>query len=240
MLPCGTSFIQGPLPHFRVDISNLTSLIQASWKAAEKFPPISVYFWIHRDHLPSFWKHVLRQRGIFSSLQPFLEQKCCWRWEGAWGSWGTRAQHGQGLPVTTDSVHYFWFSKGRKIRDTNLHTPLRRTIKRAEDILERLQILLCPALSTAGCLQNVLHVLLVYTPVLIYSMTLMSYHRAMTQFGQNFQKSEPAAPLCHLPLLTFVPALLRSWNADDTTPWGFLSSPFPAGLSSIKWQSHQN
>lgn len=104
------------------------------------------------------------------------------------------------LPVPSDSVHYFGFSKGRKIRDTNLHTPLRRTIKRAEDILERLQMLLCPALGTAGCLQNLLHVLLAYAPVLIYSVTLMSYHRAMTAFKQNFQKSEPAAPLCHLPI----------------------------------------
>lgn len=143
------------------------------------------------------------------------------------------------LPATSDSVLYFWSSKGRKIRDTNLHTPLRRTIKRAEDILERLQILLCPALSTAGCLQNMLRVLLAYAPVLICSMTLMSYHRAMTQFKQNFQKSEPAAPLCHLPLLTFVPALLRSLTAGDTTLWGFLTSPLTAELSTIKWQSQQ-
>lgn len=76
-------------------------------------------------------------------------------------------------------------------------------------------MLLCPALSTAGCLQNMLHVLLDCAPVLIYSVTLMSYHRAMTLwnsvlFEQNFQKSEPAVPLCHLSLLTFVPALLRS------------------------------
>lgn len=60
-------------------------------------------------------------------------------------------------------------------------------------------MLLCPALGTAGCLQNLLCVLLPYTPVLIYSLTLMSYHMAMIQFKQNFQKSEPAAPLCHLP-----------------------------------------
>lgn len=155
-----------------------------------------------------------------------------------WGSWspagtGTHAQRGWGLPVTSDSVHYFWFSKGGKIRDTNLHTPLRRTIKRAEDILERLQILLCPALSTVGCLQNMLPVLLPYAPVLIYSMTLMSDHRAMTLFKQNFQKSEPATPHCPCPLSSWPLCLPHSGVQMQVTPPREVSLPTPSLQSRI-------
>lgn len=230
MFPCGTSFIQG------------------------HFPPISGYFWIQGHHGPTCWKHVPQQgegfsppwgphsgRGAAGGEKSLVRRP--------WGSWtltGTGmcpAWLGTAwLPVTSDSVHYFCTSKGRKIRDTNLHTPLRGTIKRAEDILERLQILLCPALSTVGCLQNMLHVLLAYTPVLIYGVTLVSYHRAMTQFKQNFQRLEPAAPLCHLFLSTFVPALPRSLNADDTTLGVFLTSPSLQSWAALNGciKSHQN
>lgn len=247
MLPCGTPSIQGQLPHSKVDLSSPDpSILEGSRKAPTHF---SVFLdpWTSSANLLE-----AAERGISSSLQPLLGQRCCrgWAEPGEEEAWGSEAHRDRDtcsawlgtawLPVTSDSVHYFWFSKGRKIRDTNLHTPLRRTIKRAEDILERLQMLLCPAPSTAGCLQNMLHVLLAYAPVLIYRLTLMSYHMAMTtQFKQNFQKSEPATPLCHLPLLTFVPALLRSLNADDTTPWGFVNSLLTAELSSIKWQCHR-
>lgn len=41
------------LPHSKMDTSNPTALTQGSWKAVEKFPPISVDFWIKGHNLPT-------------------------------------------------------------------------------------------------------------------------------------------------------------------------------------------
>lgn len=235
-VPMWNSFLQAQLPHSKVDLSNPTAPIAAPRRQRRNSHPFHCWTQPAGSTCCSTGRDFLLPAAL-PGAEVVLEVSRALGKEG-WGSWspagtGTHAQRGWRLPVTSDSVHYFWFSKGGKIRDTNLHTPLRRTIKRAEDILERLQILLCPALSTVGCLQNMLPVLLPYAPVLIYSMTLMSDHRAMTLFKQNFQKSEPAAPHCPCPLASWPLCLPHSGVQMQVTPPREVSLPTPSLQSRI-------
>lgn len=77
--------------------------------------------------------------------------------------------------------------------------PPRRTIKRAEDILERLKIPLPPSCSQPCSVHvedRTLHVFLTYAAILMYNVTLNNQHRGMTQFKSLLPNTKTPAALC--------------------------------------------
>lgn len=138
-------------------------------------------------------------------------------------------------------MYYFWFSNRRKIRDTNLHTPPRRTIKRAEDILERLQIPLPPSCSWHYWVpteDGMLHVFLAYAPILIHSVTLKNHHRGMTQFKSNLKKIKtcsPSSPLAPVNLCAWLTEFKCRWQVYERFP-----APLLQSWAALNNQSHLN
>lgn len=77
--------------------------------------------------------------------------------------------------------------------------PPRRTIKRAEDILERLKIPLPPSCSQPCSVHvedRTLHIFLTYAAILMYNVTLNNQHRGMTQFKSLLPNTKTPAALC--------------------------------------------